>query len=255
MARKIFLAAGLLTALIVACTETNEPPADSADAGVLAVDGAGGSSSGEPAGRDSSANDASTGDAAKDGSGADGAPSDSGRDSGPDSGTDSGDTGTDGPTATTNVAGLGVATATSTYSASYPAASANDGVASNSWYAAAGSCATNPDGGPDFVCSGAPTHVAIALANVQTIGRVKVLGNRDSFPSGYDVLTARIELLDGADAVIYTADVTMSRGAEPNGDVEHVITPAKAGVKTIRVVVLTGEASGPGLAEVEAYAK
>jgi hypothetical protein len=148
-----------------------------------------------------------------------------------------------------NFARLGTAVASSEYSTGYAASRVNDGDLATSWYSATGSC---PDNGGNFEC--AATQVTITLDALRTIGRVKIFGNRDAYPDGYDVLTAKIELLDDTSAVIYTADVTTSRGTEPNGDVDHVVSPAKTGVKAVRVVVLTGQTTGPGVGEIEAYA-
>lgn len=141
-----------------------------------------------------------------------------------------------------NFARCGVATATSEYSG-FGAPQANDGDINTSWYAATGACPTN-------VCPGTTISVTISLDDARSIGRVKIFGNRD-YPSGYDTLTARIELLSAADAVLYTADVT-AVGAD--ADVDHVVGPVVSAVKAVRVIVLTGDSTGPGIAEIEAYA-
>lgn len=145
-----------------------------------------------------------------------------------------------------NFAFCATASATSTYSSGYPASQANDGDVNTSWYAASGAC-------PSGTCPSETIRVDLALDVSRTIGRVKLFGNRD-FDTGYDVLTARVQLLDGASNVLHTADVTATRGTEPNGDVDHVVSPAVSGVTSIRVIVLTAESDGPGLAEIEAYA-
>lgn len=207
----------------------------------------------------SSPTDASSSDAEK----SDASPKDAGSDAAKDAGP-AGDAGLDAKAdaadandgalpPNTNLARLGVASATSEYDGFYVAGRVNDGDPTTSWYSATNSCTSNPDGGSDYLCSGTPTSVQIALAAVSTVRRVVVLGNRDGYPTGYDVFTGRIELLNGSNAVVHSKDVTMTRGAEPNGDVDYVIAPAVAGVKTVRVVVLSGEASGPGLGEIEVY--
>jgi hypothetical protein len=140
----------------------------------------------------------------------------------------------------------GTATATSEYSSSYAASLVNDGSLDTSWYSASSTC-------PAGVC-GTTLSVDIALDVPRTIGRVKLFGNRD-YPTGYDTLTARIQLLDVNGAVVHTADVATGRGlTEPNGDLDSVVAPAVACVATVRVIVLTGEGDGPGLAEVQAFA-
>ena len=145
-----------------------------------------------------------------------------------------------------NFALCGTASATSTYSATFAPSASNDGDLATSWYAASGACAAG-------VCAGDSLRVDIVLDAARTVGRVKIFGNRD-YPTGFDVLTARIDLLDGLGAVVTTAAVTTTRGNEPNGDVDYVVSPAATSVKTVRVVVVTGESSGPGMAEIQAFA-
>ena len=53
--------------------------------------------------------------------------------------------------------------------------------------------------------------------------------------------------------VVYTADVVTTRGVEPNGDVDHVVSPGVASVKTVRVIVLTGLWDDPGVGEIQAF--
>lgn len=145
-----------------------------------------------------------------------------------------------------NVAFCGTASATSTYSSTFAPSAINDGDLNSSWYAATGACAAG-------VCAGDSLRVDVVLDAARTIGRVKIFGNRD-YLTGFDVLTARIDLLDGLGAVVTTAAVTTTRGNEPNGDVDYVVSPAATSVKTVRVVVVTGESSGPGMAEIQAFA-
>ena len=263
----------LLLGLSASCAsvETSDPPRDVAD-GAAPKDSGGARESGadvgtaDDAGRDDATTmkDSSVADVVTKDVGASDAPFDGGTDAradanvvdasdaatndgAPDSGACAGLTVDPNcvPTAG-NFARCAVATATSIY-AGYPAANTIDGNTGSSWYAATGQC-------PGSVC---PTtvFVAIELNTPRTIKRVKLAGNTD-YPTGYDVLTARIELLDGAGAVVYTADVTTTRGAEPNGDVEHLLATEIACVKTVRVIPLTMEIgqTGPGLAEIEAYA-
>ncbi len=146
-----------------------------------------------------------------------------------------------------NFAICGTASATSTYSGSYRASSLNDDALDTSWYATRTAC-------PAGTCAGESIHVDIVLDRPRTVGRVKLFGNRDLYSSGYDVMTARIELLDGAGSVVHMANVTTSKGFEPNGDVDHAVTPAVALAKTVRVIVLTAESNGPGLGEVQVFA-
>jgi hypothetical protein len=254
MRRRVFLlAAPAIGALFVACGETEDNPSTQADASVSSEAGPVSPEGGREASAsvDSSASDASPDDAAK----GDASAPDGSKDSGGDADAVDGDAGADadadagGPL---NFAALGVASASSEFGG-YPASRINDGVTTTSWYAATGSCVSNPDGGADFVCTGTPTQIEVALDMARTVGRVKLFGNRDGYPTGYDVLTARLELLDATAAVVYTAELTTTRGAEPNGDVDHVLPAPQAGVKTVRVVLLTTEAGEPGLAELQAY--
>jgi hypothetical protein len=261
--RRTWVLLGSLSLVVAACNGETAP-ADDAGTGSSSGAGSSGSSgtgsSGSTSSSGSSGSPKDSGPTPNDGSADDGASEDAASDATSDASTDaSADATADASDAAsdaadagspTNYATLGVATATSNYP-DYPASQVNDGVATTSWYAAQGSC-SNTGGGAIYVC--AATNIEVAFASVHTIGRVRLLGNRDIYPEGYDVLTARIELVGTNGAVLYSADVTTSRGAEPNGDVEHVVTPAKANVKKVRVVLLTGEASSSGLAEIEAYA-
>lgn len=150
-----------------------------------------------------------------------------------------------------NFAYCGTASATSEYNSSYPASNVNDGVLDgSSWYLAVGSCAVDAGIGS----CGTTNYVEVTLDQTRSIKRVKIFGNRGTYAMGYDTLTARIQLLSAANAVLATADVTTSRGAEPNGDVDHAFASVVAQVKKIRVLVLTGESDEPGIAEIEAYA-
>jgi hypothetical protein len=164
----------------------------------------------------------------------------------------------DAASTTVNFAALGSATATSVHpkdnGGAYLASNAIDGQMGTSWYADYNSCSKTADSGAAFVCANPSTKIDIRLDTLRTIGRVKVFGNRGGYSSGWDVLRLRIELLDDAATVLYTAEKATSRGAEPNGDVDHVITPARPNVRTVRIVVLSAENDDPGLAEIEAYA-
>lgn len=179
-----------------------------------------------------------------------------GVDAGADSASGGGDA-SEGASTATNFAALGYATATSVHpddkEGTYPPSHLIDGKKSTSWYAAPDSCQL-PNGGAEYVCVAPQPSIDIKLDLLRTIGRVKVFGNRGDYASDWDVLKLRLELLDDAANVLYTAEKATSRGAEPNGDVDIVITPARTNVRTVRVVVLTGEQDDPGLAEIEAYA-
>jgi hypothetical protein len=145
-----------------------------------------------------------------------------------------------------DLAQCGVASATTTYSSGYGASLLIDGVLTTSWYAATGACPSN-------ACPGDSVYAEVTLDKPRTVDDVKMFGNRDAYPSGYDVLTAKIELLDSTGATLYSANVTTSRGPEPNGDADQVISPAVGMVSVVRVVVLTGESDGPGFAEIEVF--
>ena len=244
-------------ATIVACAASTVDPRDLVDVT-------------DAAHADSSAfrNEAGTFDGSLvDGSGDDAAPSDAGKDahdaraeagdgSASEAGRDAADA-TDGGTFDAsdaacvvplgNFAFCGTASSTSVYSSSYPASAVNDGVLTSSWYAMSSAC-------PGNMCPGAMIRVDVVFDVLRTVGRIALSGNRDSYPTGYDVLSARLELLDGAGAVVHSADVTTTRGNEPNGDVDHIVSPAVASVKAVRVIVLTAESGGPGLGEVRAFA-
>lgn len=244
---------------IAACTDADEGASPPNVSAADAADGAKGSSSSGGGGTDattSTPSDASaTNDAASDsglGTDVDADAPDSAFDAGPERDAATEADAADAAPEPSNVALLGQAVATSLYSGSYPASNLIDGDLATSWYPSS-DCTSNSDGGDDYVCTDIPVSATLTLDKARTIGRVKLFGNRDEYPTGYDVFTARIELLDAADAVVYSATVTTSRGAEPNGDVDHAIAPAKSGVRKIRVVILTGEALGPGLGEIEAY--
>lgn len=142
--------------------------------------------------------------------------------------------------------------ATATASSSYPSASfrpsaAIDGVLGTSWYAAAGICEAG-------VCPDESVFLEVAFDQPRTVGLISIRGNRD-FPSGYDVLSARIVAMDANRRVLSTRDVATTRGAEPNAEAQVVLLPAAACVSYIRVIALTTEsANDPGFAEIEAYA-
>jgi hypothetical protein len=162
----------------------------------------------------------------------------------------------DGGTEAVNFARLGSATATSVHppdaDGTYTAENAIDGKPETSWYADYKSCGKTADSGAELVCTTAPT-IDVRLDALRTIGRVKVVGNRGPYGSGWDVLRLRLELLGDAGESLYSVEKATTRGAEPNGDVDQIITPAKADVRTVRIVVLTAEKDDPGLAEIEAY--
>jgi hypothetical protein len=152
-----------------------------------------------------------------------------------------------------NLALLGVAHATSELP-SYPASQVNDGKDTTSWYAAKQSCTPDPSGG--YTCgglSGNPgTGIEITLDQPRTVGRVRILGNRDA-PTGYDVLTGNIELKQMDDRQTTTVvPFTTSRGDEPNGDAELAWNPLP-NVIGVRVDLLAAESDEPGLAEIEIY--
>jgi hypothetical protein len=147
-----------------------------------------------------------------------------------------------------NIARLGTAKASST-SGSHPAGLLIDGDPSTSWYASLGSCPFDSTSSA-YACAGDTTYAEVVLDAPRIVERVKIAGNRD-YASGYDVLTGRILLLDANGASLYGADLTTTRGAEPNGNADHVVTPPVANVKIVRFVVRTAESSGPGISELE----
>jgi hypothetical protein len=106
----------------------------------------------------------------------------------------------------------------------------NDNNLDTSWFTATGACPIT-DGGVNGGCPGSTIHVDVELNMPRTVGRVKLFGS-----------------------VVYGADVVTSRGGEPNGDVDHALGAPVSCVKTVRVILKTGEGDGPGLAEVGAYA-
>lgn len=150
-----------------------------------------------------------------------------------------------------NFAFCGAATATSSASSMYPATAVNDGALGTLWLSASGSCVLATT---YFAGCGTSTYVDIALDQTRTIGRVKVYGIRGTAQSWNDPLSVRIELRSTAGAVLATADVVSTRGAEPNGDADHVFSAPVALVKTVRVYILSARTGSPGLGEIEAYA-
>lgn len=150
-----------------------------------------------------------------------------------------------------NFAFCGTATATSSASTMYPATAVNDGALGTLWLSASGSCVLATT---YFAGCGTSTYVDIALDQARTIGRVKVYGIRGTAQSWNDPLSVRIELRSAAGAVLATADVVSTRGAEPNGDADHVFSAPVALVKTVRVYILSARTTSPGLGEIEAYA-
>lgn len=138
----------------------------------------------------------------------------------------------------------GTATATSTYVGpltTYSASRVIDGDLGTSWFAASNAC-------PNNTCAGNIT-VTVTLRQTQTIGRVKLFANRE-FASGFNVLTARIELLDANDAVLRQVNVAPSTSG---ADIDQAILPAQSCVRKIRIVPLTGEDPGPGFAEIQIF--
>ena len=141
--------------------------------------------------------------------------------------------------------------ATATASTSYqpttfrPSA-AIDGTLTTSWYGAGGACEAG-------ICPGENVFIEVAFDQPRTVGLIAIRGNRD-FATGYDVLRVRIVTMDANRRVLSTRDVTTTRGAEPNGDAQLILSPAAACVSFVRVIALTTEGSTePGLAEIEAY--
>jgi hypothetical protein len=151
-----------------------------------------------------------------------------------------------------NLALTAVAVATSTLP-NYPAAQVNDGNLSTSWYAAKGSC-TATQGTTTYGCGpgfgGAqPTAIALQWASPQTIGHVRLYGNRDA-PTGFNVLTGTIQLFDGNGHVVQSVDV--ATGAM--GDFETTFQPV-SGVIVVQEALITAESDEPGVAELQVFAK
>ena len=95
-------------------------------------------------------------------------------------------------------------------------------------------------------------YLDVAFDAPRTIGRVGIYGNRE-YQSGYDVLTARLELFDGVGTRIFTQDVTTDRDAEPNGNADVLVSPPRACVASMRLILLTSEGAEPGIAEIQAF--
>lgn len=146
-----------------------------------------------------------------------------------------------------NVARCALARASSTFgNPRFSAAAAIDGLLGTSWYSSSSAC----DAG---ACDGESVYLDVVFDAPRTLGRVVLRGNRD-FPTGFDVLSARVVLMDGTRRVLTSTDVTTTRGAEPNGDAEWIVSPPVSCVARVRVIVIRAEgAREPGLAEVEAY--
>lgn len=144
-----------------------------------------------------------------------------------------------------NLARGGASTASSIYSDSWQPARLSDGDLATSWFAAGAACASATDG---FVCAGLTAETRLSAD--ATLGRVIIRGNRE-YMSGYTVRTGKVELLNAAGAVLSSTDVVF---APPSNDATVAPAAPVAGVRTIRVTILSADGSGPGLAEIEAYA-
>lgn len=147
-----------------------------------------------------------------------------------------------------NLARCGTAAASSVYSTSWPEAHLNDGLLDTSWYSAVDEC-------PAGVCANT-LYAEVEFNAPRAVRRVKLYGNGDTYQDGYDVLTARIQLIDGGGNVVGTADVTTTRGADPNGNAEVSFVNALPCIKKVRVIPLTMQTdnTGPGIGEIEAFA-
>jgi hypothetical protein len=135
------------------------------------------------------------------------------------------------------------ATATSSYNG-FPVSRLVDGDIKTSWYAGTGACALL---GADYSCTG--LSATIALAGPRTVGRLVLHGNHDQF-TDYDVMSGRWELLAPNNTIISTVSVVPS---PPNYDGTTVLQVPVAGVTAVRLVVLAGDATEPGLSEIEIY--
>jgi hypothetical protein len=135
------------------------------------------------------------------------------------------------------------AIATSTYSG-YPASNVLDLDVDTSWYIDS----TCTAAGSLFCCEAESIRVNLPVA--RSVSAVVMIGNRGGFPSGYDLLTGRLDFLDAANAVITSRNVVFNR---PNGDWAIELLPPISNVRAVRLVPGWAEASAPGVAEIRVY--
>lgn len=133
--------------------------------------------------------------------------------------------------------------ATSTYSG-YPATNVLDFDVDTSWYIDSLCTAT----AGDFCCS--PQELQVTLPSQATVRAVVLRGNAGGFPTGYDFLTARLELVAVNGVVVATRDVVFNR---PAGDWAVSFSPAVPNVTFIRLRPGWAEDTASGLSEVQVY--
>jgi hypothetical protein len=142
---------------------------------------------------------------------------------------------------TTPGAGL-IARASDTY-ANYPPANAIDGDETTSWYTATG-C-------DNACCAGLSKWLEVQFPAATTARHVLIRGNRDSYATGYDVLSGVIEVYRTDGGVSSTPFVTN----RPDGDtLVSVGSAAVRNVARIRMVIHSTETtSDPGIGELRVY--
>ena len=137
-----------------------------------------------------------------------------------------------------------VATATSVY-AGYPPEAVLDFDVDTSWYI--DSDCTNVSAGL-YCCE--PQSLRLDLPAARTINAVLLRGNQGNFPVGYDLLTARLELLSASGTVLSSQLVVFNRAA---GDWARRFSPAIQNVRAVRLLPGWGESSAPGIAEIQLF--
>jgi hypothetical protein len=119
--------------------------------------------------------------------------------------------------------------ASSVYGSGYAPERLVDGDPATAWYSADG----------DSVAKGESPYVELAFADDVTVGRVTVLASRDpSYPTGYGVLSVRLELLDAHGVALYRADASATPG-DPDQDFR--LPRLVSGVRAVRLSSLADE--------------
>lgn len=136
-----------------------------------------------------------------------------------------------------------IATATSTYSG-YPASNVLDLDVDTSWYINS-NCLSSAS---NFCCEA--QSIRLDLPTTRSVSAVVMRGNQGAFPSGYDLLTARLDFLGANGGLISSRNVVFNR---PNGDWAIGLTPPVANVRAVRLVPGWADASAPGIAEIVVY--
>ncbi len=138
-----------------------------------------------------------------------------------------------------------VITTSSTYSTSHEGSRIVDGDVQTSWYAESAACTRDGGSGP-YVCTN--TFAEARLSQTVTVSRVTIRGNRD-YESGYDIHTGRVSMFDAEGTMVFASEVLIF--PEPTRDLVLTLPTPRAGVRLVRVTILTSDNGGPGFSELE----